>query len=70
MTNIRLLESECINYTTSGTRGEPSSIGTNDVLRVWVYRALGNFDVLRDCHDAIIFLIFFVPFFLLCKEKL
>jgi hypothetical protein len=70
MTNIRLLESECISYTTGGTKGEPSSVGTNDVLRVWVYRALGNFDVLRDCHDSIIFLIWAIPFFVLCHDKL
>ena len=69
MTNIRILESESYTYMISegeGTvvNGTVGNVGSSDSLKATVYRAIGNLDGIRDLHDGIIFLIWFVPLFL------
>jgi len=67
MTNIHILESESYTYMTSeGTavNGTIGNVGSSDSLKATVFRAIGNIDIIRDMHDGIIFLIWFVPLFL------
>ena len=69
MTNVRILEMESYTYMVSegeGTsvNGTVGNVGSSDSLKATVYRAIGNLDGIRDLHDGIIFLIWFVPLFL------
>jgi hypothetical protein len=70
MTNIRISESESYTYmfsegkSNSTANGTVGNVGSSDSLKATVFRAIGNLDVIRDSHDGIIFLIWFIPLFL------
>ena len=70
MQNVHILESESYTYTISEGGSNTSvndtigEVGSADSLKATVFRAIGNLDGIRDLHDGMIFLIWFVPLFL------